>query len=61
MSASITSRRLSFCASSRARSTTTWNCLRSPPIVFTSITPVTLRSLGTISQSSIVRSCIGEW
>jgi hypothetical protein len=30
-------------------------------MVLTSMTPGTLRSLGTISQSSRVRSCIGEW
>ena len=36
----------SRCAWSRARSTTTWNCLSSPPMVLTSTTPGTPRSLG---------------
>jgi hypothetical protein len=46
--------------SSRSGSTTTWNCLVSPPHEFTSPTPDTERSRVRMSQSCVVLATIGS-
>jgi hypothetical protein len=58
--AAATSAKVQLCACRRTGSTRTWYCLSWPPMVLISVMPGMLRSLGTISQSSSVRSCMGE-
>jgi hypothetical protein len=46
---------------SRSGSGVTWNCFWKPPMVFTSVTPGTVRSCGRMIQSCTVRRSIGVY